>query len=252
MNELALFAGAGGGILGGKLLGWRTVVAVERDAYAAQVLAQRQSDGSLKAFPIWSDIESFDGRPWRGIIDVVSGGFPCQDISSAGKGQGLDGAKSGLWREIPRIVAEVRPRFLLLENSPVLTSRGLDKVLGDLATLGFDARWGVLGNGDVGPDQIGERMWIAATTECCGWAEILRSWTRICDDQGEEPCAPANVDPQDWTPRLRALEQMVGEPAILGSGDALAHQVDRLKAIGNGQVPALVAKAWRILGGSIA
>jgi DNA (cytosine-5)-methyltransferase 1 len=85
LRELALFAGAGGGILGGHLLGWRTVCAVERDAYAAQVLAQRQNDGILEPFPIWSDVCTFDGRPWRGIVDVISGGFPCQDISVAGK-----------------------------------------------------------------------------------------------------------------------------------------------------------------------
>jgi len=83
MNELALFAGAGGGILAGNLLGWTTVCAVECDAYASQVLAARQNDGSLEPFPIWADVKSFDGSQWRGIIDVVSGGFPCQDISSA-------------------------------------------------------------------------------------------------------------------------------------------------------------------------
>ncbi|WP_369751177.1 DNA cytosine methyltransferase [Pseudogulbenkiania sp. NH8B] len=88
LNELALFTGAGGGLLGGHLLGWRTICAVERDAYAAQVLAQRQNDGCLPAFPIWSDVCSFDGRPWRGLVDVVSGGFPCQDISAAGGGYG--------------------------------------------------------------------------------------------------------------------------------------------------------------------
>ena len=132
MNELALFAGAGGGILGGKLLGWRTVCAVERDAYAAAVLAQRQNDGHLDPFPIWSDVCSFDGRPWRGIVDVVSGGFPCQDISSAGKGAGITGARSGLWKEMARIVGEVRPRYVSVENSPTLTSRGLGTVLGSL------------------------------------------------------------------------------------------------------------------------
>jgi hypothetical protein len=87
MNELALFAGAGGGILGGHLLGWRTVCAVEWEAYPASVLCARQNDGILPAFPIWDDIQTFDGRPWRGIVDVVSGGFPCQDISAAGGGQ---------------------------------------------------------------------------------------------------------------------------------------------------------------------
>lgn len=162
LNELALFAGAGGGILGGKLLGWRTVCAVERDAYAAAVLAQRQTDRCLEPFPIWSDVETFDGKPWRGIVDVVSGGFPCQDISSAGRGEGITGARSGLWKEFARIIREVRPRFVYVENSPVLTSRGLGVVLGDLAALGFDAEWGVLGAVHAGAPHKRERIWIVA------------------------------------------------------------------------------------------
>jgi len=89
MNELALFAGAGGGILGGKLLGWRTVCAVEWEPYPASVLCARQNDGILAPFPIWDDVQTFDGHPWRGIVDVVSGGFPCQDISAAGGGEAL-------------------------------------------------------------------------------------------------------------------------------------------------------------------
>ena len=91
MNELALFAGAGGGILGGHLLGWRTVCAVEWNPYAAGVLVARQNDGILPAFPVWDDVQTFDGRPWRGLVDVVSGGFPCQDISAAGTGMGIAG-----------------------------------------------------------------------------------------------------------------------------------------------------------------
>ena len=93
MNELALFAGAGGGILGGKLLGWKCVCAVEIDDYARSVLIARQNDGSIAPFPIWDDIRTFDGGAWRGVADVVSGGFPCNDISSAGKGAGIDGDK---------------------------------------------------------------------------------------------------------------------------------------------------------------
>ena len=88
MNELALFAGAGGGILGGKLLGWRTVCAVEWEPYPASVLCARQNDGFLPPFPIWDDVQTFDGKPWRGIVDVISGGFPCQDISAIGGGGG--------------------------------------------------------------------------------------------------------------------------------------------------------------------
>ncbi|HEX5328860.1 DNA cytosine methyltransferase [Sulfuricurvum sp.] len=166
MNELALFAGAGGGILGGKLLGWRTVCAVERDAYAAQVLAQRQNDGTFEPFPIWSDVSSFDGYPWRGIVDVISGGFPCQDISSAGSGCGLDGARSGLWREMARIIGEVRPPRVLVENSPLLTSRGGDRVIGDLTALGYDCKWGVIGAHNADAPHKRDRIWIVATRQC--------------------------------------------------------------------------------------
>lgn len=166
MNELALFAGAGGGILGGHLLGWRTVCAVERDAYAAQVLAQRQNDGILPPFPIWSDVCSFDGRPWRGLVDVVSGGFPCQDISAAGNGIGITGARSGLWKQMARIVREIRPRKVYMENSPLLVGRGLAVVLGDLAEMGYDARWGIVGAADLGAPHQRDRIWIVADSNC--------------------------------------------------------------------------------------
>ncbi len=162
LRELALFAGAGGGILGGYLLGWRTVVAVECEPYAASVLAQRQNDGILAPFPIWDDVRTFDGKPWHGIVDVVSGGFPCQDISAAGSGAGIDGERSGLWSEMARIIGEVRPKDVFVENSPLLVGRGLVRVLADLAEMGFDARWGVVGASDVGAPHRRERCWIVA------------------------------------------------------------------------------------------
>ena len=163
LNELALFAGAGGGILGGHLLGWRTICAVEWDAYAASVLVARQNDGCLPPFPIWDDVQTFDGRPWRGRVDVVSGGFPCQDISSAGKGAGIEGERSGMWVEMARIIGEIRPQFAFVENSPMLTSRGLGRVLGDLAEMGYNARWGVMGAFHIGAPHKRERIWILAT-----------------------------------------------------------------------------------------
>jgi site-specific DNA-cytosine methylase len=162
MNELHLFAGAGGGILGGELLGHTTVCAVEIEPYPRKVLLQRQRDGILPRFPIWDDITTFDGNPWRGRVDVVCGGFPCQDISAAGKGAGITGARSGLWGEMARVIREVRPRFVFVENSPMLTSRGLGTVLGDLAAMGFDARWCVLGACDAGAPHKRERIWICA------------------------------------------------------------------------------------------
>ncbi|MEK5787695.1 DNA cytosine methyltransferase [Acinetobacter johnsonii] len=160
LNELALFAGAGGGILASHILGWRTVCAVERDAYAAQVLAQRQNDGILPAFPIWSDVTTFDGKPWKGIVDVISGGFPCQDISSAGKGAGINGERSGLWSEMARIISEVRPRFVFVENSPLLVSRGLARVIGDLAKMGYDAQWARFSASNFGAPHQRDRIWI--------------------------------------------------------------------------------------------
>lgn len=163
MRELALFAGAGGGILGGVLLGWRTVCAVEINAFCARRLMQRQNEGHLPPFPVWDDVCSFDGRPWRGVVDVVSGGFPCQDISAANSnGAGIDGERSGLWREFARIVRDIRPQYILVENSPNLTARGLGRVLGDLAAMGFDAQWGVLSAAAYGAWHRRERMWIVA------------------------------------------------------------------------------------------
>ena len=164
LRELALFAGAGGGILGGKLLGWRTVCAVELEPYAASALVARQNDGILQTFPIWDDVCTFDGKPWRGLVDVVSGGFPCQDISAAGKGAGITGKRSGLWGQMARIIGEVRPRHVFVENSPALTSRGLGTVLGDLAAMGFDARWGVLGAVHAGAPHKRERIWIVGNS----------------------------------------------------------------------------------------
>ena len=206
MNELALFAGAGGGILGGQLLGWRTVCAVEWNAYAASVLAQRQNDGLLPPFPIWDDVQTFSGEPWRGAIDVVSGGFPCQDISAAGKGAGIGGERSSMWRHMARIVGEVRPRYVFVENSPMLTLRGLGTVLGDLAALGFDARWGVLSAAAVGAPHRRERIWIVANArsgrrggeegrevEQPGRAEAIGTGAAMADTGG------ARLEGREWS-----------------------------------------------------
>jgi len=187
MNELALFAGAGGGILGAHLLGWRTICAVEFAAYPRSVLLARQRDGMLPKFPVWNDVRTFDGKPWRGHVDVISGGFPCQDISVAGKGDGLDGERSGLWSEMARIIGDVQPRFAFVENSPMLTSRGLDRVLGDLSTLGYDAEWGVVGADDAGAPHRRERIWILAyaTGEGTG-PHIGGVWSGACGISGGE------------------------------------------------------------------
>ena len=162
LRTMHLFAGAGGGILADLLLGHQPVCAVEINQYCQQVLSARQKDGCFPWFPIFADVTQFDGRPWRGVVDVVSGGFPCQDISAAGKGAGIDGERSGLWKEFARIICEVQPRFVFVENSPMLTVRGLGRVLGDLAAMGYDAEWGVLGADAVGAPHKRDRIWIVA------------------------------------------------------------------------------------------
>ena len=262
MNELALFAGAGGGMLGGKILGWRTICAVEYDKYAASVLVARQNDGCLEPFPIWDDVRTFDGRPWRGRVDVVSGGFPCQDISCAGTGAGLDGERSGLWEEMARIIREVRPRYVFVENSPMLTSRGLHRVLGDLAEMGFDAEWGVLGADDVGANHIRKRIWIVAD------ASISRARRGVRVEEDDKKVDPGSVTRPNQVAdanRARRKEQRgaiptqtqqhpaqrdgwwEAEPDVGRLVDGLASRVDRLKCLGNGQVPAVAATAFKLL-----
>lgn len=248
LRELALFAGAGGGILGGHLLGWRCVCAVEWEPYPAAVLAQRQNEGFLPPFPIWDDVRTFDGKPWRGIVDVVSGGFPCQDISAAGKGAGITGERSGMWKEMARIIGEVRPRYVLVENSPVLTSRGLGVVLGDLAALGYDAEWDVFAAKHVGAPHIRERIWILANTGEDGQQGLLRVLDEVESGNGpsafwgEDRNMPALV-PASHSIRFAWADQPDPPPMV----DGVAVWFHELAASGNGQVPAVVRLAWNTL-----
>jgi DNA (cytosine-5)-methyltransferase 1 len=275
MNELALFAGAGGGILGGHLLGWRTVCAVEWEQYPASVLCARQNDGLLPSFPIWDDVQTFDGKPWRGIVNVISGGFPCQDISAAGKGDGLDGERSGMWKEMARIIGEVRPQYAFIENSPMLTFRGLERVLADLAQMGFDAEWGVLSAADVGANHNRERIWIVGknTKQFRFFPHSMHNGDRWRQQQ------PKGIEKKNQSisnatsiglQRQRKHEQPINtaqgknrktikfeygstsdfwsvEPNVGRVVDGLAFRMDRLKAIGNGQVPLCAATAWKLL-----
>ncbi|MDM1019678.1 DNA cytosine methyltransferase [Acinetobacter sp. VNK23] len=276
MNELSLFAGAGGGILASHIMGLRTICAVERDAYAAQVLAQRQNDGILRPFPIWSDITTFDGKPWRGIVDVISGGFPCQDISSAGKGAGIDGERSGLWSEMARIIGEVRPQYVFVENSPMLVSRGLARVISDLAKMGYDAHWARFSASNFGAPHQRDRIWIVGHsrserlnargnnnskhdgyfTGTAGEHTITLANTTDIGLQGSGKswfsCDPAE-NPKGETDRTfyERVGHIWGIKSRLGRvANGVAYRVDRLKAIGNGQVSIVAKSAFEYLGGA--
>ena len=240
MNELHLFAGGGGGILGGMLLGHTCVCAVEIEEYPRKILFQRQRDGILPGFPVWDDVRTFDGRPWRGKVDVVCGGFPCQDLSIANpKGKGIDGSRSGLWSEMARVISEIRPRFAFVENSPQLVGRGLARVARDLAGLGYVARWGVMGGHATGSCANGERLWLLAHAgDGIGW---------------EKATVPDKIinSEESWRRQFeRAISSCSSEEAdsdLRGNPNALARSMDRLKATGNGQDPILAATAFTIL-----
>jgi len=248
LNELALFAGAGGGILGGKLLGWRTVCAVEWEQYPASVLCARQNDGLLPPFPVWDDVQTFDGKPWRGIVDVVSGGFPCQDLSAGGGRAGLDGERSGLWKEMVRIVGEVRPRFVFVENSPMLVNNGLDRVLTDLSKLGFDAKWGIVGGDAVGAPHRRERFWLVANAHSHRLHERASKRDNL---HGQKICENKQ---KNWNGVWRETDKCLSfddwkafARKFYGMDDGMASRMDRVKACGNGQIPQVAATAWRML-----
>lgn len=172
MYELALFAGAGGGVLGGRLLGWETVGAVEFDGYCREVLLRRQDEGILGPFPIWDDVGTFRrGNPdVDGFLDalggfrplVVTAGFPCQPYSSTGKRLGEKDERN-LWPDTVRIVGEVGPDFVLLENvARLLRYDYFGIVLADLDAAGYDAEWEIVSAGDVGAPHLRKRVWVFA------------------------------------------------------------------------------------------
>lgn len=236
LRELALFAGAGGGILGGHLLGWKTVCAVEYNAYARSVLLARQNDGTLPPFPIWDDVQTFDGKPWRGIIDVVSGGFPCQDISVQGKRAGINGKRSGMWKHMARIIGEVRPRYAFIENSPELVNSGLDRILCDLASMGFNVEWGIISAAEIGAPHLRNRIWIVANSE---------GKSRIYQPDKREKAKRLFNDANPW----EASPWDEANPKICRVDDGIPDRVDRTERLGNAQVPRVAATAWKILSG---
>src|SRR5262245_16324142 len=158
------------------LPGARTVVCVERELACAEILAARMAEGAFDDAPVWSDIRTFDGRPWRGLVDGVTCGFPCQDLSHAGGRRGITGPKSGLWSEAVRAIRQMGPGFVFLENVGAILIRGIGAVLGDLAEMGFDAEWGCVTAAEVGASHQRERWF------CLGF----RPGYKLAHDNGKE------------------------------------------------------------------
>tara|TARA_R110000772_G_scaffold264921_1_gene385860 strand:+ start:50 stop:754 length:705 start_codon:yes stop_codon:yes gene_type:complete len=229
MRELHLFAGAGGGILGGMMLGHEPVCAVEIDKYCRRVLQARQDDGSLPPFPIYEDVRKFDGHAWRGLVDVICGGFPCQPFSCAGKQLGTADPRH-LWPEMARIIEEVRPRYVFAEN---VALGAFEEPWRDLRRLGYRVPPAIcVSASDVGAPHRRKRWWLlAADTN----SPRLEEWEGISSNTRQELAATIGAD---WW----ATEPNVGRVA-----HGVASRVDRLRSIGNGQVPLTAATAWRLL-----
>jgi len=197
MKELSLFSGAGGGLLASKyFLGWETVGYVENNEYCQKVIAQRIEDGLLDEAPIFTDIRSFnrDGfaNSYQGVVDVISGGFPCQDISCAGKGAGITGKRSGMWFEMETAIRTIRPRYVFIENSPMLLIRGFDRVLCGLSEMGYDARWGIISAADVGAPHLRKRIWIVA--DAASREDDRRERRVMAEEEGHRGCVNPSVD----------------------------------------------------------
>jgi DNA (cytosine-5)-methyltransferase 1 len=306
MNELALFAGGGGGLLGSLLLGWRTVCYVERDLYAVDIIKARIADGLLHVAPIWDDVTTFDGRPWTGQVDIVTGGFPCQPFSGAGRQQGEDDGRN-CWPDTLRIIRQVRPEWCLLENvSALLTFDYFGTILGELAESGYRVRWDCIPASALGAPNRRDRLWICAHANertdgqqyghAAAGHDLPGTHTKLADAEnaglaGGQRLTGDDTDAREGGPvgrtgsgtnagreavadtngsngYGRGLAEQVGrierpqetqdygigrgviwsaEPDLPRVAYGVAHRMDRLRAVGNGQVPAVVRAAWLAL-----
>ncbi len=301
MKTMHLFAGAGGGLLADLILGHKPIIAVEINKFCCDILRKRKEDGWFPNLYVWEgDIRVFDPSPWKEKVDCIHAGWPCQDISVAGSGKGIEGEKSGLWTEVVRVSRIIRPQYLFLENSPAIIHRGLDIVITDLAKLGYDAVWAVIPASAVGAPHRRARWWCLAVLANTGSRRCnkQKSWQMEQSWRTKAFCSGENVAdsdifrlqrarPQKQTTRVvrsskslansncnesQGLEQgaqkgkqgrqtgLYGrkrgasnwqwwtvESEVGRVANGVANRVDRIKALGNGQVPLQAATAFIVL-----
>jgi DNA (cytosine-5)-methyltransferase 1 len=263
LRLLDLFSGIGGFSFAAEHLlgGFKTVQFVEREPFCQSVLLKHWPD-----VPIHDDITTFN--PAAGSADVVCGGFPCQDISTAGKQAGIkQGTRSGLFYELMRVVRLVRPQYVVLENVAAILANGLDTVLRELAEAGFDAEWACIPASAVGACHQRDRWWLVAYASRQqrndrGFAHSAGS-TRAAAQPGnghgkdaphsnhqrqQEQHSPPIADQQGWPCWSDAPQRLnpdwhsyLSQPVLCRGDDGLSNRVDRLKALGNAVVPQVAA-----------
>lgn len=239
---LDLFSGIGGFSLGlERSGGFRTVAFCEIDPYCRRVLAKHWPE-----VPQYDDIRTLTAERLAadGIgVDAICGGFPCQDISIAGKGAGLAGERSGLWSEYLRLIRTLGPRYVVVENVGALLVRGLDVVLGQLAEIGYDAEWHCIPASAIGGPHHRDRVWIVASPN-----GIRRETMSVKD-----LVAGQEAGERDWWSEsiqfcrtLRGGTRPIPTSRICGMDHGLSKELDRLRALGNAvvpQIPELIGRA---------
>jgi DNA (cytosine-5)-methyltransferase 1 len=239
INGLDLFSGIGGISLA--LKDWvRPIAYCEIDPYCQGILLTRIANKDLYAAPIWDDIKTLSlGPAIREHIEIIAGGFPCQDISIARVGKGLEGERSGLFFEIVRLAKEIRPKFIFLENVPAITTRGGLQVVKTFAEMGYDCRWCVISAESVGAKHKRERWFLLAHIKSerqqeTGFTE--RPQKEFSRHNVHYEHALWDKEPED-------------KFELVGMANGLQNRVDRVKSLGNAVVPEQAKKAFKILMG---
>lgn len=239
----------------------RTVCYVEREAYAAAVLAARMEENRLDAAPVWSDLRTFDAESWRGAVDIVIGGYPCQPFSSAGRRLGKDDPRH-LWPEVLRVLVESGAPVLFCENVRGHVSKGLGEVLGQLSCFGFDAEWDVFSAEEEGAAHRRERLFILAYRSSF---QLWEQQRRSCGAGREGKTEPGDAG-QAWTAPNSDGAGLIGDELPRGQSEEYAEsscqgwlstespvvrdvhglpaRVDRVRSLGNAVVPACARRAF--------
>ena len=229
MKVLDLFSGIGGFSLGLERAGMTTVAFCEIDPYCRKVLRKHWPD-----VPIYDDVRTLTADALRrdGIadVDVICGGFPCQDISRAGGQVGLDGERSGLWSEIARLVGELRPSLVIVENVAALLDNGMGRVLGDLSDLGYDAEWSTVSACSVGLPHVRQRVFIVA------YPDSIDGRARLRDTVARADGALPPIDSFEGA-RTRSRARLANPSALYRGADGVPNGPQRNRAIGNAIVP---------------
>jgi DNA (cytosine-5)-methyltransferase 1 len=267
LNGLDLFSGIGGLTIA--LSEWvRPVAYCELEPYAAGVLFNRMADGDLPCAPIFPDIRRLSASLLPSI-DIIYGGFPCQDVSTAGLREGLDGKRTGLFREAIRLVRECNPQFVFLENVPGIR-RYVPEIRGELEALGYDCRDGFLSAAEVGANHIRNRWWLLAHANNNRCDEPYKSEpereqeckdsTNTLDDGAQKPLAEVVYAGSERLSRSMRKARQVStglngsgwwdsEPDVGRVVNGLPMRVDRIKGLGNSVVPQCAKEAFKILMG---